>query len=348
MKAVVFEGHSQLHVAEEPAPSAGPGEAIVRVAYSGVCGSDLTLFAGKNPRAKLPVIPGHELSGEVVSVGDALEPSGRGIGPGSRVAILPTLSCGTCDLCRRNLRHLCRSLRFLGIQTNGGMAELVKAPVANLYPVADTLSYEVAALAEPLAVAVHGTRRARVDIGDSVLVIGAGPIGLMVALTATIAGCSRVVVTEVAEQRIRAARALGLETCEIRRDEPISELVARLGGDNAEVVFECTGHPSATIQMIEAGQFAGQVVIVGAFKEPTPVDLFRLSRKELWVTGSFAYTADDFARAIELLTRYGDRFEPLITHVLPLEQTKSAVEMMIRGECVKVLVGPNGDQRRAK
>ncbi len=348
MRAVVFEGHSQLHMADEAVPSAGPGEAIVRVAYSGVCGSDLTLFAGKNPRAKLPVIPGHELSGEVVSLERESGTEAGVAGVGTRVAILPTLSCGTCDLCRRNLRHLCRSLRFLGIQTHGGMAEYVKAPIGNLYAVPSSLSDHVAALAEPLAVAIHGVRRARIEVADSALVIGAGPIGLMVALTARIAGCSRVVVTELAERRIAAARALDLETVAVRAGEPISALVERLGGDNAEVVFECTGHPSATVQMIEAGRFAGQVVIVGAFKEPAPVDLFRLSRKEIWVTGSFAYTADDFARAVDLLGRNADLFEPLITDILPLERTRDAVEMMIRGECVKVLVGPAGDQRSTK
>jgi len=340
MLSVVFEGHSLLRVVDAPEPKAAQGEALLLVNYTGVCGSDLTLYAGKNPRAKLPVIPGHEFSGTVVEIsggsGDAAPR--RGVEASARVAVLPTVTCGVCDLCKSGHAHLCRSLRFLGIQMNGSMTKLVAAPVANLYPVPPTVSDEQAALTEPIAVAVHAVRRARIQVGDPVLVVGAGPIGLLVALVSRMSGCRRVLITEVARERIAIAEGFGFETLRVEPGESVLDLARRLEGFEPEVLFECTGHPSATAQMIELARFTGQVVIVGAFKEAAPVDLFRLSRKELSVTGSFAYGAEDFARALALLGDEPSLFGKLITHVLPLDRAQEAMDLMIGGKCVKVLL----------
>lgn len=343
MQTIVFEGHSRLHVEQKERPSPRMGEALIEVGYTGVCGSDLTLYAGKNPRAKLPVTPGHEFAGRVVELpGETGE-----IRVGSRVAVLPTISCGTCRLCTTGRAHLCKQLRFIGIQMDGSMAEYVTAPVANLYPVPDALSEEVAALTEPLAVAVHAVRQARIQVGDRVLVIGAGPIGLMVALTARLSGCARVIMTEVAPQRIETARRHGFETIAVDPGKEIEALQASMGGFEPEVVFECTGHPSATAQLIELSAFTAQVVVVGAFKEPAPIDLFRFSRKELNLVGSFAYGADDFARALTLISATPDQFRPLITDVVPLARAQDAIEMMIAGKCVKVLVRASGEPQRS-
>ncbi len=340
MTSVRFEGGSILRIVEAPEPAAGPGEALVAVSYTGVCGSDLTLYAGKNPRAVLPVIPGHEFCGTVVDVaepGDG-KPGAAGVKAGSRVAVLPTMTCGVCELCRGGNAHLCRSLRFIGIQVNGSMTKLVRAPLDNLFPVPDDLPDDVAALTEPVAVAVHAVRRARIRNGDEAVVVGAGPIGLLVALVALRSGCRRVRITEVASARIEVARSFGFETIAVEKGTAVSDLASRLGSAEPQILFECTGHPSATAQMIELPAFTGQVVMVGAFKEAAPVDLFRLSRKELNVAGSFAYGADDFARALELLTAEPDTFRRLITHVVPLERAQDAVNLMLGGECVKVLV----------
>ncbi len=334
MQTVVFEGHSRLHFEEKKKPRPSAGEAIISVAYTGVCGSDLTLFAGKNPRAKIPVTPGHEFAGRV----EELAGDGAGITVGSRVAVLPTISCGTCALCTTGRDHLCRNLRFIGIQMDGSMAEYVAAPISNLFPVPDALSDEAAALTEPLSVAVHAVRRARIQVGDGILVIGAGPIGLMVALTARLSGCSRIVMTEIAPQRIATARSFGFETVAVDAAKGIEALQESLRDFEPEVVFECTGHPSATAQIVELSAFTAQVVVVGAFKELAPMDLFRFSRKELSLVGSFAYTADDFARALSILAAQHRRFEPLVTNVVPLERAQEAIDMMIGGRCVKVLV----------
>lgn len=341
MLSVIFEGHSKLRVSEAPEPKAASGEALLSVEYTGVCGSDLTLFAGKNPRAKLPVIPGHEFSARVLEIGEG--GSGRlGLGVGARVTVIPTITCGSCELCLSGKSHLCRSLRFLGIQMNGSMTKLVTAPLANLYPVPESVSDEQAALTEPIAVAVHAVRRARTQVGDRILVVGAGPIGLLVALISRMSGASKVIMTEVAADRIATAEGFGFEVVPVTPGEPVSDLAKRLDGFEPEVLFECTGHPSATAPMIELSRFTGQVVIVGAYKEPAPVDLFRLQRKELAVTGSFAYGPDDFARALALLTASPELFGRLVTHVVPLERAQEAMEMMIGGKCVKVLVqSPN-------
>lgn len=342
MQTIVFEGHSRMHVEEKVRPRPKKGEALIAVANTGVCGSDLTLYAGKNPRAKIPVTPGHEFAGRVVELaGEA-----AGVSVGTRVAALPTISCGVCDLCTSGRAHLCRKLRFIGIQMDGSMAEYVTAPAANLYPVPEQLSDEGAALTEPLAVAVHAFRRARIQIGDDVLVIGAGPIGLMVAMMARLSGCARVVITEVAPKRIETAESLGFATVRVDPAKGIEELQRAVSGYEPQVVFECTGHPSVTSQMVELSAFTAQVVVVGAFKEPAPLDLFRFSRKELSLAGSFAYGADDFARALAILSTEQAELGRLITDVVPFDRAQDAIDLMLAGRCVKVLVRAPGASAR--
>lgn len=216
------------------------------------------------------------------------------------------------------------------------MAEYLTAPIANLYPVPDSLSDEAAALCEPLAVAHHAVAKARLDPAERVHVIGAGPIGLLVASLCRLSGSGRITMSEVAADRIRFAETMGFET--LRADG-----AARDGARpalEAQVVFECTGHPSAARAMVELAAYGGRVVIVGAFKEPAPVDLFRFARKELTTSGSFAYTAGDFAESLGILEREQAHFARLVTHRLPLAEAQGAMDLMRSGRCVKVLLDP--------
>ena len=200
MKAAIFDGKSNVIIKEEPIPKLCSGEALIKVKYVGICGSDIAIYTGKNHRAKLPVIPGHELVGEITEISDEGKSDFK---IGDRITVLPTLACEKCELCMGGKRHLCKSIHFIGIQTDGGYAEYVKVPVNNLYHLPDSLSFEKGVLVEPLAVAIHAVRLANVQIGDKALIIGAGPIGLLVAMIARLSGCLNVIISEVSPSRIK-------------------------------------------------------------------------------------------------------------------------------------------------
>ncbi len=328
MKAIIFDGKFGADLADIPVPEIGVGEALIKVKYAGICGSDIAIYSGKNSRAKIPVVPGHEIVGEIAAIHDS---HNSGYKEGERVAVIPTLTCGVCELCLNGRRHLCKSLKFVGIQTNGGFAEYVKVPVSGLIKIPERLEYEKAILVEPLAVAIHAVRLAKVDVYDFAAVIGAGPIGILVALIAKLSGC-RIVISEVSDFRVDNALKLGLDTVRARQEDPVKRILADTGERGADLVFECVGHPSTTGQMIEMGCPEAQLIVVGAFKEIPPVDLFRLSRKEQWMTASWTYSASDFERSMQLLSQNSAPFEQVISHFIPLEETYQAMEMVKKAE----------------
>ncbi|HBF38921.1 MAG TPA: zinc-binding dehydrogenase [Firmicutes bacterium] len=328
MRAIRFDGKCGAELVDIPVPEIEAEEALIKVKYCGICGSDIAIYTGKNPRAKIPVVPGHELVGEIVAIHDSHNSGNK---MGDRVAVIPTLTCGVCELCRNGKRHLCKTLKFIGIQTEGGFAEYVKVPVSSLIKIPEQLDYEKAVLVEPLAVAVHAVRLAKVEVGDSVAIIGAGPIGILVALIAKLSGC-RVRISEVSDFRVENALKMGLDTIRARQDDPVKRILAETEDRGADLVFECVGHPSTTEQMIEMGRSEAQLIVVGAFKEVPPVDLFRMSRKEQWMTASWTYTAIDFERSMRLLFQNTASFERVISHFMPLEETHQAMEMVKKAE----------------
>ncbi len=333
MKAAVFDGRSGVQIVDRPIPELGAGEALIKVKYVGICGSDLTIYLGKNPRAKIPVIPGHEIVGEIVDLkGDSA------LAVGDRVAVVPTLTCGSCELCKTGRRHLCKTIHFIGIQREGGFAEYVNVPLGNLFRLPDDLSFEKAALVEPVAVAVHAIRLARIQAGDFAAVIGAGPIGLLVALLARHSGCE-VLVSEISASRAGIAAELGFVTVHAAGADPVSRVRELTRDRGADLIFECVGHPSTIDPMIEMGSAEAQFVVVGAFKEPAPLDLFRMSRKEQRVVASWTYTMDDFRRAIKFLAESAIPFERVISHFVPLDQAQAAMEMIRKADkAMKVIV----------
>ncbi len=325
MRAALFNGKSEVLFVNAPKPELLTGEALIKVKYVGICGSDIAIYTGKNPRAKVPLIPGHEIVGEIIEISEVGD---NDFQIGDRVAVLPTLTCGLCELCNNGKRHLCKSLHFIGIQTDGGYAEYVKTPVANLYHLPDSLPFEKAVLVEPLAVALHAARLARIEAGDRALVMGAGPIGLLEAMVARLSGCFKVIVSEVSSSRIKLAQSLGFETVDASQADSNGQLLGYTDGRGFDLIFECVGHPSTISQLIELGKPEAQLIVVGAFKEPPALDLFRMSRKEQRLVASWTYTKDDFAKAINYLNENGTPFERVISHFIELDQARQALEMV--------------------
>jgi threonine dehydrogenase-like Zn-dependent dehydrogenase len=319
MRALVWEGGSQVAVAERPRPAAGDGTVLVDVAYCGLCGTDLHICAGEHPRARPGIVLGHEISGR-------LHAAAGGLAAGAKVVVDPLVSCGTCRPCRGGRPHTCANLRLLGIDLPGGAAEQVAVPADRVIPVSDAADLRLLAFAEPLAVAVRAVRRSGLVLGQEVAVAGAGPIGLAVAACARLAGAGRVLVAEPVPGRRRLAADLGFET------------TGALAGDAAEVVFDAAAHPAVAAGLAGAVAVGGRVVLVGVYGAPAPLDLQALTFKEVTVIGTRVYSRDDLRVATAMIA--DGRFDPspLITWSVPLTGAASAVDDLRAGRGVKLLV----------
>jgi len=319
MRALVWEGGSQVAVAERPRPAAGDGTVLVDVAYCGLCGTDLHICAGEHPRARPGIVLGHEISGR-------LHAAAGGLAAGAKVVVDPLVSCGTCRPCRGGRPHTCANLRLLGIDLPGGAAEQVAVPADRVIPVSDAADLRLLAFAEPLAVAVRAVRRSGLVLGQEVAVAGAGPIGLAVAACARLAGAGRVLVAEPVPGRRRLAADLGFET------------TGALAGDAAEVVFDAAAHPAVAAGLAGAVAVGGRVVLVGVYGAPAPLDLQALTFKEVTVIGTRVYSRDDLRVATAMVA--DGRFDPspLITRSVPLTGAAAAVDDLRAGRGVKLLV----------
>jgi 2-desacetyl-2-hydroxyethyl bacteriochlorophyllide A dehydrogenase len=332
VRAAVWQRPGELRIEERPDPEPGPGEVVVRVGACGMCGTDLHIAAGEFPSTPYPIVPGHEFAGEVVGLGAGVE----GLALGAHVAVDPSLFCGRCDFCRVQRGNLCENWGAIGDTVDGAFAELVLAPARNAYELPDGTSDQAGALVEPIACAVHGVRRLNPEPGDSVLVTGAGTMGLILLQLLRHDGAARVVVVDRNERRLEVARALGASGVETsveaaRRGEP----------DGFDSVVDATGVAEVVDEGLGAVRRGGTMMIFGVAPEHARVSVspFRIYNDEVTVIGSMAvlYT---FAPAIELLRAGVVATEPLLTHTFPLERFEDALAAMRSGEGVKIQVLP--------
>ena len=329
MKAVVYRKQTGLAVEDRPLPPLQPGEAMIRVRLAGICGTDIHLAEGRRQDAPDSLIPGHECMGMVAQVGAGVDVALIG----RRVVVEPILNCGACPTCRRGYPHVCERLRVRGVHVDGVFAEYAAIGVDRMYPVPDAVPDRLAAAVEPLAVAVHVVRRAHPQVGDHIMVVGAGPIGLLVAQVARRAGAGRTVVVEVSPGRLAMARRLGFETLDAR--DPAQEEIAGC----MDVVFEVSGSRPGITRSVRALRPRGTLLVVGFFPEPPPVPLSQVLLKELEVRGSRVYAAGDFPAALALLEADAIQVAPLISHVLPVSKIKEAMDLCTAGtDAMKVLL----------
>lgn len=287
------------------------GHVLVKVRASALCGSDLHIFRGRHPSAPLPVTIGHEFAGDVVAIGEGSDAAWLG----QRVTVEPCVPCGHCEACLRGAYGHCAQLTFLYRTGDGAMAPYVPVPQRCLYPLPDSLSYEVGALIEPLAVAVHAVRRAGVALGSEVLIVGAGAIGLCVTALCRHAGAARVVTVDPQPGRREAALALGA-TDALAPDVPLPGSFTH--------AFECVGREATLVAALHALVKGGLLTVVGIFEDRPkafPVDL--LVTRELRMQGAQGYCWDfDMAIALAGPLSIGR----LITHRFPLASLQAALE----------------------
>lgn len=327
MKAVRFYGNEQAVIEEMDIPTPSPSQALIKVSYAGICGSDIAIYRGLNKRAVYPVTPGHEFAGTIEKLPERYEGT---LKEGQRVMVIPTVSCGVCWGCKNGLRHVCDSIKFLGIQFNGGFAEYAIADVHNIRCLPTTLSTELGVLAEPVAVAIHAIGFMKEVSQKKVLVFGGGPIGLMTGLIARLKG-AEVVIAEPQASRRLAAERLGFVAFDPSTVDPKDIKRDYTNSIGFDAFFECAGHPSTFAFIIETAKQKSQIIIVATYKQPPVLDIFMMSRKELHIDISWTYYDVECEQAIKLLDEHKKLFSPLVTHVFLLEDTDTAMQYFING-----------------
>jgi 2-desacetyl-2-hydroxyethyl bacteriochlorophyllide A dehydrogenase len=337
MKAVAIGADRTLQPTELQERPLAPDEARVVVAFCGICGSDIHLRA--SPAIPPGAVMGHEFSGTVSEVGEAVER----FSSGDRVAVFPFAPCGACPNCLRGDYHVCQEAATTGIGLGanpGAYAETVAVHESMLIRIPDELSFEHAALVEPLAVALHGIDVGEASPPDACVVIGAGPIGVMTALALKARGIERVLAIERNERRRERIGSLGIDA--IGLEDVHLKAIEALGGDLPDVVLECAGNPAAPQLAIELIRSRGVVVLLGVLEEPVEISQLVLLIKEAQLRGSFAYRRESFEEAISLLRRGEIPADRLITGQAPLEQAQEMFERLEdpATEDIKVLLRP--------
>ncbi|MFI7672106.1 zinc-binding dehydrogenase [Actinophytocola sp. NPDC049390] len=314
MRALRYDGPQDIRVVDVPAPTAGPDEVVVDVAYTGICGTDLHIWSGHHARAKTGLVIGHEFVGTV---------------DGAPVFVNPLLPCGRCPACTDGEDRVCDVLRLVGIDQPGGAAEQVAVPRSALVPLPDGLDLKAAALLEPTSVCVRAVRRGGQRLGARVHVVGAGPIGLLVARCARAYGAASVTVSEPAPVRAEWARRAGFE------------VVPTGTGERYEVVYDCTGHPSVAPTVLDLVATGGTLVDVGMYAAPAQVDLPELMRRELRIVGTCVYRPADVRVALRLVASGAVETADLAT-VVGIEDAPGVFAELAAGTLLKVLVDARG------
>lgn len=332
MRAVIYEQPGSLHVGDAPDPTPQTGEVIVKVGAVGICGSDLNIAAGLFPPTPFPIIPGHEFAGEVVAVAPGID----FVRAGDRVAVDPSLFCGHCHWCRVGRGNLCDNWGAIGDTVNGAAAEYVAVPAVNCHHLPESLSYAEAAVIEPLSCAVHAIHMAPPRVGESVLVVGGGTMGLLTGQLLARGGASVLALVERKEDRLPIGIQMGFHVTHRAVEAALQERP-----QGYDLVVDATGVPAAIQEAFGAVAKGGRFLQVGV-APPTAelaISPFRVYNEEITVLGSMA-VLDSYGPALRLMADGVVNVRPLLTHNLPLEAYPDAFEALRRGDGLKIQLDP--------
>ena len=337
MRAVIYDEPGSMHIGEAEEPSPGEGEALIQVARVGVCGSDLNIAAGLFPPTPFPITPGHEFSGIVAGVGPGVE----FLSPGTRVAVDPSLFCGHCQWCYLGRANLCDSWGAIGDTVDGAAAEFVVVPARNCHPIPESMSFAEAAVVEPLSCAVHAIDRVPPRVGESVLVIGGGTMGLLTGHLLARGGAADLVLVERSAQRRPLGEQLGFHAS---YDDVGAAMQRRPAG--FDLVVDATGVPAAIQSGLDAVAKGGRFLQVGVAPPESRIELspFQLYNQEITLHGSMA-VLNSFAPALKLIAEGVVDVQPLLTHAFPLEEYLEAFAALGRGEGLKIHIAPDTSLR---
>lgn len=308
---------------EVPMPEINDNQVLVKVMKIGVCGSDIHVYHGKHPFTSYPVTQGHEVSGEIVSLGKDV----TGFTIGQKVTIEPQVYCGKCYPCRHGKYNLCEELKVMGFQTTGTASEYFSVDVSKVTPIPQDMSFEEGAMIEPLAVAVHGVKQVGDVTGMNIVVIGAGPIGNLVAQVAKGMGASKVMITDVSDLRLQKAKECGIDACVNTKNKDFGEaMIEAFGPDKADVIYDCAGNNITMGQAIKYARKGSIIVLVAVFAGMAQVDLAVANDHELDIKSTMMYRHDDYLDAIQLVNDKKVLLKPLISKTFAFKDYKKAYE----------------------
>jgi len=285
----------------------------------------VSLLAGRKDSGWLEVhsFPIHEMSGTVASVGQGVSD----FTPGQKVVVRPLDHCGDCPACKAGHEHVCHKLKFLGLDTNGAMQEIWTVPAHVVHKIPDDMRLDHAALIEPVAVAVHDVRMSELQQGEDVLVIGGGPIGILVAMVARDMG-GKVLISEVNETRLAIASKLGFDTINPAKEDLVETVNIRTGSKGADVVFEVSGSQAGVDAMTETAATRGRIVMVAIHAQKPTVDMFKFFWRELKLIGVRVYVPADYDKGIEMIASGAIDADTIITDVAPISDIQKAFEAL--------------------
>jgi L-iditol 2-dehydrogenase len=313
-------------------------EVRLKVAYCGICGSDVHAYFNEHPFISLPAIPGHECSATIEKLGSKVS----GLKVGQKVTFIPQLTCGKCYNCRNGRYNICENLKVIGAQADGAMAELFNVDSKLIVPLPDDFDLMDAALVEPLAVAVHAVKATGSLFGENVIVLGAGTIGLLLAQVSKFAGASNVMITDVFNSRLKLAKQLGVDFTINSREFSLTKNYLRemFGEREVGVIFEAVGIEATIKQAIELVRKGGRITVVGVFGKETKVNMGLVQDREISIRGSLMYLREDFEDAVELIRKEKVKVKPLITHIFELKDANKAFETAAKEKekALKVLI----------
>ncbi|PQJ80647.1 zinc-dependent alcohol dehydrogenase [Polaribacter porphyrae] len=321
MKATQYQGNQTFSVIEKEIEAPKNDEVRIKVAYVGVCGTDVHIYHGMmDKRVQIPVTIGHEMSGVIDAIGSDV----TNFSIGEKVVVRP-LDDRKAKPSDKGFNHVCEELKFIGIDSPGAMQQYWNVPAFTLHKLKVTTDLKLAALIEPLSVAAHDVRLSELKKGETAVVLGGGPIGLLVAMVAKEVG-AQVIISEVNPKRIQKAKDLGFDAVSPIDIDLVQYVSDKTEGRKADVVFEVAGVQPALDMMCEIAGIRGRIVMVAIHGEKKPVDLFKFFWKELKLIGARVYEKEDYEKAIDLITTNELPFTDMITDVQPLSNIQQVFE----------------------
>lgn len=321
MRAVKFPEPWKVECIDIPEPVAKEGEALIKVRSAGICGSDIGAFRGTNPLVSYPRVIGHEVAGEILSIP---EDNPRGLKVGDHVIVDPYLYCGECYPCSIGRTNCCTSLHVLGVHVEGGMCETFAHPADMLWKLPDDMPWDIAPMAEPLTIALHGIHRGGLKAGEHVSIIGAGPIGLLAAMSAIAYGAEPILI-DLVDERLEMAKELGVKyVINSGKEDLVAKVAEYTDGRMAELVMECSGTNPAVRSTLDIVANAGRITLTGWPKKETPLPTDAITRKEVDIRGART-SAREFEEAIELIHSGKVNVRALLTKVVSIADAPAAI-----------------------
>jgi threonine dehydrogenase-like Zn-dependent dehydrogenase len=326
MKAAVWYGGKDIRIEDVAIPTVDPEEVLIKVKAVGICGSELHAYEGLSKRRTPPLVMGHEFAGIIEQVGER----STGLGLRDRVVVDPAVPCGVCELCLSGQTNICRARRHVGIDFPGAFAQYVKVPSRACHKISDSISFEEAALAEPLSVGTHAASSTNVRDGDVVLILGSGVIGLS-CLIAARERAGTILVSDLIDLRLNFAKLFGADVViDASAVDPVSEVQRATSGKGADTVIEAVGLEKTVGQAISSVKDGGRVILVGMLDQTARVNILDITLKEIQIKGSYGRTSEDFRKGLTLLEKDPSTIRRLITHTFPLDSVSQAFETMSR------------------